>query len=128
MQKVLNKLAKKKTNLNKRQVNLNKLNEIEEALATSGIVFYVLEESGLDEAMDNIRKANDFIDYQFAQDYAYAEELIEELEGTMDELGLEYPQELVNAREYYESQKEAINELIDTMDFLSNVLGGQSKY
>ena len=127
--KINEKLHKsKKVDLKTRKVSLNKLNEIEEALSTSGIVYYVLEEGGLDEATDIIRNANDFINHQFTQDYAYAEELIEELESSLDDLGLDYPEELVQYRNDYEAQKEAINELIDQMQYLSNVLGGQSKF
>lgn len=127
--KVNAKLHKsKKLDLKTRKVNLNKLNEIEEALQTSGIVYYVLEEDGLDEAIDKIRTADDFIDHQFHQDYMYAEELIEELETTMDELGVPYPEELVQYRNDFEAQKEAINKLIDTLEFVKNTIGGQSKY
>lgn len=129
IKKINQKLFKsKKVDLKTRKVSLNKLNEIEEALSTSGIVYYVLEEGGLEEATDIIRKANDFIDYQFTQDYAYAEELIEELETSLDDLGLDYPEELVQYRQQHTEQKFAINELIEQMDYLSNVLGGQSKF
>tara|TARA_S200002703_G_scaffold157144_1_gene164303 strand:- start:520 stop:915 length:396 start_codon:yes stop_codon:yes gene_type:complete len=127
--KVNAKLYKsKKVDLKTRKVSLNKLNEIEEALSTSGIVYYVLEEDGLDEAIDTIRNADSFIDHQFRQDYNYADELLTELETTMDELGLPYPSELVEYRQQYTEQATAINELIDTIDFVKNNIGGQSKY
>ena len=127
--KVNAKLYKsKKVDLKTRKVNLNKLNEIEEALSTSGIVNYVLEEDGLDEAIDKIRNADSFIDHQFHQDYMYADELLTELETTMDELGLPYPSELVEYRKQYIEQKFAVNELIELMDFVKNNIGGQSKY
>jgi len=126
-QKIYTKLFKsKKTDL--REVKLSKLAEIEEALQTSGIVYYVLEESGFSEAYDNIRNADDFIDHQFHQDYMYAEELIDELETSLSDLGIEYPDELVQYRNDFEAQKEAINELIDLIAMLKNNIGGQTKY
>lgn len=126
-QKIYNKLFKsKKTDL--REVKLSKLDQIEEALHSSGTIYYVLEESGFSEAYDNIRDADAFIDHQFHQDYMYAEGLIDELETSLSDLGIEYPDELVQYRNDFEAQKEAINELIDLIAMLKNNIGGQTKY
>tara|TARA_R110002074_G_scaffold240506_9_gene412264 strand:+ start:233 stop:628 length:396 start_codon:yes stop_codon:yes gene_type:complete len=127
--KVNAKLFKsKKVDLKTRKVNLNKFNELQETLDRSSGIYYTLDESGFLDAFDVVRNAYSYVEYEFGQDFNYAEEVIEELELSLDELGIEHPPELLDAKERLEEQREAVNELIDLFSQLRASIPEQQKY
>ncbi len=130
--KVNAKLYKsKKVDLKKptsKKVELNKFNELQETLDRSSGVYYTLDESGFLDAFDVVRNAYSYVEYDFGQDFNYAEEMIDDLELSLDELGIEHPPELLDAKERLESQREAVNELIDLFRQLRASIPEQQKY
>lgn len=129
IKKVNQKLFKsKKVDLKTRKVSLNKFKELTETLDRSSGVYYTLDQSGFLDAFDVVRSAYSYVEFDFAQDFNYAEEMITDLQLSLDELGIEYPPELLDAEQRLEAQREAVNELIDLFRQLRASIPEQQKY
>ena len=121
----------KKVDLKKyktKRVDLNKFNELQELLDSSDGIYYTLDESGFLDAFDVVRDAYAYVDNDFRINFKSAEESITDLQLSLDELGIEYPPELLDAEQRLESQRDAVNEMIDVFRQLRASIPEQQKY
>jgi hypothetical protein len=128
MQKVLNKLSKKKTSLNKRKVNLSLMDEIRDNMEMASGITYTLEESGFLDAFDVVRNAYSYIEYDFATAFNNAEGNLEMVNDNLRTYGIETPEEIAQWNEELEYYRETANELIDLLSQLRASIPDQQKF
>jgi len=92
-----------KVNLSKTyKINLSAVEDIEEYL---GVASYILEEAfpeAMDEGDRQYMLGRDMMRFDFSDSFGYAEELINDMESKLAELGVDEPSELQSAKQQLE--------------------------
>jgi predicted nucleic acid-binding Zn-ribbon protein len=78
------------------RIALSRIDDIEEKINQGWLSEFVEEE--YDKAREAIVKARDIVRFDMSDSYAEAEGLLDDLVSTIDELGLDTPQEVANLR------------------------------